>query len=66
MHFVCSESLKNQFVFRSYVKSYYANFDHAVLLALLLDRVDDPIVMDLTGQYLHRTVEAGGDYHTVA
>ena len=37
---------KNQFVFRSDVKSYYASIDHAVLLALGRDRVDDVICVE--------------------
>ena len=43
----------NQFVFRSDVKSYYASIDHAVLLGLVRERIDDPRMLDLVGQYLH-------------
>lgn len=34
------------------VKSYYASNDHAVLLALVHERIADPLVLDLVGQYL--------------
>ncbi|SPE26736.1 conserved hypothetical protein [Candidatus Sulfopaludibacter sp. SbA3] len=53
------------FVFRSDVKSYYASIDHAVLLGLVRDRVDDPLVLLLVGQYLHRTVDENGLYTSV-
>ena len=46
---------ESQFVFRSDVKSYYASNDHAVLLALVWDRIDDRRVMDLVAQCLHRS-----------
>ena len=53
------------FVFRSDVKSYYASIDHAVLLALVRDGIDDRRVMDLVPQYLHRTVDENCLYTTV-
>ena len=62
---ICSRLSSNQFVFRSDVKSYYASIDHGVLLALVREHVGDPFVMDLIGQYLHRTVDDGGLYRTV-
>jgi RNA-directed DNA polymerase len=47
------------------VKSYYASIDHAVLLALVRQRIDDPVVFDRVGQYLHRTVDEDCLYTTV-
>jgi hypothetical protein len=62
---ICARLLLNQFVFRSDVKSYYASIDHAVLLALVRDHIDDRRVLDLVGQYLHRTVDENCLYSTV-
>src|ERR1017187_3243489 len=62
---ICSRLPSNQFVFRSDVKSYYASIDHAVLLGLVRDRIDDPLVLDLIAQYLHRTVDENCLYSTV-
>jgi hypothetical protein len=62
---ICSGLPSSQFVFRSDMKSYYASIDHAVLLALVRDRVDDPLVLDLVGQYLRRTVDENCLYSTV-
>ena len=47
------------------MKSYYASIDHAVLLSLVRRHVDDPIVMDLIGQYLRRTVDENCLYTTI-
>lgn len=65
VRYVCSRLPSNQFVFRSDVKSYYASIDHAVLLALVRQRIDDPVVFDRVGQYLHRTVDEDCLYTTV-
>ncbi len=62
---ICSRLPENQFVFRSDVKSYYASIDHAVLLALVRDRIDDRSVLNLVGQYLYRTVDENCLYTTV-
>jgi hypothetical protein len=62
---ICSRLPSNQFVFRSDVKSYYASIDHAVLLALVRDRIDDSRVMDLVAQCLRRTVDENCLYSTV-
>jgi hypothetical protein len=62
---ICSRLSSNQFVFRSDVKSYYASIDHVVLLDLVRERIDDPLVLDLVGQYLHRTVDENCLYSTV-
>src|ERR1017187_7843604 len=56
---ICSLLPSNQFVFRSDAKSYYASIDHAVLLALVRDRIDDRRVLNLVVQYLYRTVDGG-------
>lgn len=57
VRYICAQLPANPFVFRSDVKSYYASIDHTVLLALVRQRLDDPVVLDLVGQYLHRTVD---------
>jgi hypothetical protein len=62
---ICSRLPSNQFVFRSDIKSFYASIDHAVLLALVRQRIDDPLVLLLVGQYLHRTVDENCLYTTV-
>jgi len=62
---ICTRLPSDQFVFRSDVKSYYASIDHAVLLALVRDRIDDPRMLDLVAQYLHRTVDENCLYSTV-
>jgi RNA-directed DNA polymerase len=43
----------------------YASIDHAVLLALVRQRIDDRLVLDLVGQYLRRTVDEDCIYTTV-
>ena len=55
----------NQFLFRSDVKSYYASIDHAVLLTLVRDRIDNWRVLDLVAQYLGRTIDENCLYATV-
>jgi hypothetical protein len=62
---ICSGLPSSQFVFRSDVKSYYASIDHAVLLNLVRDSIDDPLLLDLVAQYLHRTVAENCLYSTV-
>jgi hypothetical protein len=47
------------------VKSYYASIDHAVLLNLVRDSIDDPLLLRLVAQYLHRTVDENCLYSTV-
>ena len=62
---LCDNLADNPFVFRTDVKSYYASIDHGLLLAQLRDKLDDPIVLDLVGQYLHRTIDENCLYSTV-
>ena len=62
---ICSRLRSNRFVFRSDVKSYYASIDHAVLLALVRQRIADPVLLDLMEQYLRRTVDQDCLYTTV-
>jgi hypothetical protein len=62
---ICSRLPENQFVFRSDVKNYYASIDHAVLLALVRDRIDDRRVMDLVAQYLKREGYLGENQYPV-
>ena len=65
VRFVCNHLAGNPFVFRTDVKSYYyASIDHAVLLAQLRAKVDDPIILDLASQYLHRTIDENCLYST--
>lgn len=46
-------------------RSEAAALHHAVLLALVRERIDDPIVMDLIGQTLHCTVDDNCLYLTI-
>jgi retron-type reverse transcriptase len=62
---ICCGLPSNQFVFRSDIKRYYASIDHAVLLTLVRDSIDDPLLLDLVAQYLHRTVDENCLYSTV-
>ena len=52
-------------VFRSDVKRYYASIHHAALLQQLRRYVDDPVLLDLVCQYLHRTLCRGGCFRFV-
>ena len=51
-----------EFAFRTDVKGYYASIDHEILFSQVADYVDDPVVLDLVGQYLRRFVSDGGFY----
>jgi hypothetical protein len=62
---ICSRLASNRFVFRGDVKSYYAGIDHAVLLALVRERIDDRRVLLLVAQCLHRTLDENCLYSTV-
>ncbi|MBN3940004.1 reverse transcriptase/maturase family protein [Nostoc sp. NMS9] len=53
---------KFEFVFRTDVKGYYASINHEILYKLVADYVQDPVVLDLVGQYLQRFVSDGGEY----
>ncbi len=50
----------NTFVFRTDVRSYYANIDHDVLFRLLQKYVKEKKVLDLLRQYLKCSINDGG------
>jgi hypothetical protein len=54
--------VEHQFVFRTDVKGYYASLDHGLLYGQVAALVEDPLVLDLVGQYLARFVSDGGEY----
>ena len=56
---------KNQFVFRTDVKSYYASIKHEILFEQLQEVIDDPAILDLLWQYMRRTVVDGGEYEEI-
>ena len=53
---------ENTFVFRSYVKSYYASIRHDIRMREVGRFVDDPIALDLIHQYADRMMCDGGVY----
>ena len=53
------------FVLRTDVKSYYASFDHDVLMSQLSRRIEDHRVLHLLEQYIRRTVYWDGYYQDV-
>ena len=57
---VWGELPRNRFVLKTDVKSYYASIDHALLLDLLAEHVQDQRLLTVISRYLHRTVEDGG------
>jgi hypothetical protein len=65
VRFVHENLAANTFVFRTDVKSYYANIDHDILLAMLERHVPDGRVLDLLRQYVRRTIYDGGLYEDV-
>ncbi|WP_299486254.1 reverse transcriptase/maturase family protein [Acaryochloris sp. IP29b_bin.137] len=52
----------NPFVLRTDVEGYYANINHELLFRQVTTYVDDPMVLELVGQYLARLVSDGGNY----
>lgn len=56
---------KYRFIFRSDVKSYYDNIDHAILLRQLDQLVSEREVMRLLTQVIGRTIEWGGTFREV-
>ena len=52
-------------VLRTDVKSYYESIDQPTLLAQLASRIVDPLLLDLLGQAIERTVESGGWYRDI-
>lgn len=56
---------KNRFVFRTDVKSYYANINHKILYEQLRRHIKDQRVLDLLKGYIERTVYYGGTWRDV-
>ncbi|MCR9296743.1 MAG: reverse transcriptase/maturase family protein, partial [bacterium] len=53
---------KNQFVFRSDVKGYYASIQHDFLMQQLRENIDDERLLQVLEGYVRRTVCDGGIY----
>lgn len=51
-------------VFRTDVKGYYRHINKDRLMAQVRQHVADPVLQDLIQQYIHYTVEEGGEFHT--
>lgn len=49
-------------VLRTDVKGFYESIDQSILLAQLAAQIDDPLLLELLGQAIQRTVERGGLY----
>lgn len=56
---------KNQYVFRTDVKSYYASIQHDILYAQFAEHIDDPRLLDLVWQYMRRSVYDDGLYEDI-
>ncbi|WP_375056777.1 hypothetical protein [Zobellella sp. DQSA1] len=52
------------FVYRTDIRGYYRHIRKGQVLALVERHVADPICVDLIAQYLHYSVEDGGEFHT--
>lgn len=52
------------FVCRTDIKGYYANIRHDLLLSQLRQYITHPVHLDLLAQFLHYTVEDGGNFHS--
>lgn len=52
------------FVCKTDIRGYYASIDKQHLLARLARHVACPVMMDLLVQFMHYTVEFGGNFHT--
>lgn len=51
-------------VCRTDVKGYYRHINRERLMNQVIARIADPVLQDLVYQYLHYTVEDGGEFHT--
>lgn len=51
-------------VFRTDIRGYYAHFSKTQLLVWLSTRIENPIYRDLLTQYVHYSVEWGGEFFT--
>ncbi|ATM75317.1 transposase [Serratia fonticola] len=63
---VRSAVLSNEYryVFRTDIRGYYAHFSKSRLLAWLFTRIEHPVYRDLLTQYVHYSVEWGGEFFT--
>ncbi|MCW2456356.1 UNVERIFIED_ORG: retron-type reverse transcriptase [Rahnella aquatilis] len=52
------------FVFRTDIKGYYAAIDKQRLYNQLNRHITHPVLLDLLWQFLHYSVEDGGNFHT--
>ncbi|WP_439413251.1 reverse transcriptase domain-containing protein, partial [Enterobacter ludwigii] len=55
---------RSPFVFRTDIKGYYASIDKLRLYRQLTRQISCPILLSLLWQFLHYTVENGGNFHT--
>ncbi|HHQ6539698.1 TPA: reverse transcriptase domain-containing protein [Serratia fonticola] len=53
-----------RYVFRTDIRGYYANFPQSRLLAWLFTHTEHPVHRDLLTQYVHYSVEWGGEFFT--
>ena len=52
------------FVFRTDIRDYYAAIDKSRLYDQLCRHVSHPVLLNLLWQFLHYSVEQGGNFHT--
>ncbi|WP_198432157.1 reverse transcriptase domain-containing protein [Marinomonas sp. BSi20584] len=52
------------YVIRTDIKGYYANIQKRPLIDQLAQHIHCPIILNLMSQYLHYSVENGGNFHT--
>lgn len=52
------------YVFRTDIKGYYATIDKSRLYAQLTRHISHPVLLNLLWQFLHYSVEDGGNFHT--
>lgn len=55
-----------QYVCRTDIQGFYAHIRRGPLMRQLKRHVQDPVLLDLVRQYLHYSVERGGEFHTPA
>ncbi|HGM5491692.1 TPA: reverse transcriptase domain-containing protein [Serratia fonticola] len=53
-----------RYVFHTDIRGYYAHFSQARLLAWLFTQIEHPVYRDLLAQYVHYSVEWGGEFFT--
>ncbi|NTY88403.1 transposase [Serratia fonticola] len=53
-----------RYVFRTDIRGYYAHFSQARLLSWLFTQIEHPVYRDLLAQYVHYSVEWGGEFFT--